>query len=367
MKSKYIDRLIIASMLFILSCKQNEIVTADPPKQFCLSDTMQHMIAIETAGICRIEDQLQLTGEINFDENKVVKIFPRSSGQVIECNVSPGDKVQAGQQLAVIKSADVAGNYADLSGADADIAIAKRQMDNESSLFKNGIVSEKEFEESKQDYQKAVAAKTKIESVININGGAHSSAGGTYIITAPANGYIVEKNINAGNFIRQDMNENLFTISDLKDVWVVANVFETDIPRIQNGLTVKINTLAYPDKFYNGIIDKSSNMLDPVNKVMKVRILLQNPDMQLKPGMFANVTVTHQLDSSAICIPTNAVVEDNGRSFVIAYNNNCDLKVQELNILKVVGDKTYLNNGVKPGQKIITKNELLIYNQFTDK
>ncbi len=367
MKLKKIYWLLMASPLLTVSCKEDKPVTAYPPKTYCLSDTMQHLITIDSAGICRIEDQVQLTGEINFDENRVVKIFPRSSGQVIECKVSLGDKVQAGDQLAVIKSADVAGNYADLSGADADIAIAKRQMDNEVALFKNGIVSEKEIEEAKQNYQKVLAAKKKIESVISINGGSHSSAGGTYTITAPASGYIVEKNINAGNFIRQDMNENLFTISDLKDVWVLANVFETDIPRIQNGLNVKINTLAYPDKFYDAIIDKSSNMLDPVNKVMKVRILLQNPDMQLKPGMFANVTVTHQLDSSAICVPTNAVVQDNGRSFVVAYNNNCDLKVQELNILKVVGDKTYINNGIKPGQKIITTNELLIYNQFIDK
>ena len=114
--------------------------------------------------------ELELSGEVSYDENKVIKIFPRSSGQVLQSPFSLGDKVEAGQVLAVIKSADVAGNYADVSSADADVAIAKRQMDNQEALYKNGIASEREFEEAKEDYQKALANKQKITSLIQING-----------------------------------------------------------------------------------------------------------------------------------------------------------------------------------------------------
>src|SRR5215831_2882423 len=234
-----------------VACKDNK---ADPvaAQPFCLSDTMKRMITIDTAITCPIDNQTQLSGEISFDENKVVKIFPRSSGEVIECRVSPGDKVQQGQVLAVIKSADVAGNYEDLSEADADINIAKKQLDNEESLYSSGIASEREYSDAKENYRKALAAKRKIESVININGGSHSNENGTYILTAPISGYVVEKNINAGNFIREDMNENLFVISDLKDVWVQANVFENDIAKIHQGSDVHITTLAYPDKIFTG-------------------------------------------------------------------------------------------------------------------
>src|SRR3954453_5682216 len=195
----------------------------DVPKEapsYKLSDTMAHMILIDSVQLCNVNEELQLSGEVSYDENKVIKIFPRSSGQVLQSPVSLGDKVEAGQVLAVIKSADVAGNYADVSSADADVAIAKRQMDNQESLYKSGIASEREYEEAKQDYQKALAERQKINAQIQINGGGGASANGTYTLIAPSSGYIVEKKVNQGDFIRPDMGDNLFTISDLKDVWV---------------------------------------------------------------------------------------------------------------------------------------------------
>ena len=366
MKTYNVIAIFFATAIFFTSCKQKEPVADTTPKPFCLSDTMQHMIAIDSAGMCKIEDEIHLSGEVGYNDNSVVKIFPRSGGQVLTCNVSLGDKVQAGQTLAVIKSADVAGNYADMSEANADVSIAKRELDNQESLYKNGIASQREYEEAKNNYDKAVAEKGKIQSLININGGTKTNAGGTYTLTSPISGYIVEKNINAGNFIREDAGDNLFTISDLKDVWVMANVFEADIPRIENGFNVSVTTLAYPDKIYNGTIDKSSEVLDPVNKVMKVRVRLQNPGMELKPGMFANVIVTHQLDSSAVCIPSDATIDDNGRKFVIVYKSNCDLKAVPVNVLQVTGNKTYISSGVVPGDKLITKNAVLLYSALTD-
>ena len=352
-------------LILFASCKENKPVP-EAKQQFCLSDTMRNMIAIDTVTQCRIDDEIQLSGEVSFDENKVIKIFPRSSGQVVECKVTLGDKVQAGQVLAIIKSADVAGNYADMSSAEADIAITKRQMDNQESLYKNGIASEKDYNEAKQNYEKALAAKRKIESLININGGSGAQAGGNYILTSPINGYIVEKKVNAGNFIRQDVNDYLFTISSLKDVWVLANVFEADIPRVREGMPVKVTTLAYPDKVFQGTIEKSSQVLDPVNKVMKVRVRLGNDALILKPEMFTTVTVTNQQEGSAICVPSSAVVEESGKTYVVVYKNNCDLGVKEIEVLKVVGEKTYITSGVGPGEKLITKNALLIYDEFTD-
>ena len=256
--------------------------------------------------------------------------------------------------------------YTDLTSANADVNITKRSMDNAESLYKNGISSQREYEEARQNYEKALAMKEKISSLIAINGGGHTQAGGIYTIVAPADGYVVEKKVNSGNFIRQDMSDNMFTISNLKDVWVWANVFEADIAKVKEGNAVKVTTLAYPDKIYNGKIDKISQVLDPVNKALRVKIKLSNADFLLKPEMFTNVTVTNTEGAKAICIPSSAVVEENGKTFVVAYNSNCDLKVLPISIIKVVENKTYINAGVQPGQKLITKNALMIYDEFTD-
>jgi cobalt-zinc-cadmium efflux system membrane fusion protein len=349
----------------IWGCKAKPGVKEEK-KPFCLSDTMQNMVKIDTARYEPINDELHLSGEVSFDENKIVKVFPNSSGQVLEVKVSFGDKVSAGQVLAVIRSADVAANYNDLTSAEADLKIAKRQMDNAESLYKNGISSQKEYEEAKGNYEKAEALRNKIESLIRINGGGNTQPGGIYYVKAPISGFIVEKKVNAGSFIRLDMSDNLFTISNLKDVWIWANVFEADISRVKEGYAATVSTLAFPDKIYSGVIDKISTVLDPTNKVLRVRVRLTNPDLALKPEMFANVVVTNTENKKAISIPASAVVEENGKTFVVAYNSNCDLKVNEISILKIVGDKTYISSGIQSGQKLITHNALMIYDEFTD-
>lgn len=345
------------------SCHEKE-EPKEENKKFVLSDTMERMIALSPVKADNIDNSITLTGEVSFNENSVVKIFPRSSGQVIASKVSLGDKVTKGQVLATIRSADIAGNYSDLSSANADVTIAKRQLDNASSLYKNGIASEKEFTEDKQNYQKAIAAKQKIQSVLNINGGSRTQSGGIYAITSPISGYIVEKKVNAGNFIRQDMSDNLFTISNLKDVWVWANVFEADIPRVKEGNEVQVTTLAYPDKIFYGRIDKISEVLDPTNKTLKARIRLDNAGLMLRPEMFAKVVVFDREMRKAICIPTKALISQNGKNYVVVYNNKADIQIYEVDILKTVGGKTYLQSGVEPGQQLITKNQLLIFQEL---
>lgn len=352
----------VAATMLLTGCGEKK----EAPKQdtqFVLSDTMAAMIQLDTVRSARINEALTLSGEISFNENSVVKIFPHSSGQVIETKVSLGDKVQKGQVIAIIKSADVAGNYADLSGAEADVAIAKRQLDNAESLYKSGISSEKDYTEAKQTYLKAEAAKQKIQSLLSINGG-NSQPGGVYSVIAPISGYIVEKKVAAGGFIRPDMGDNLFTISDLKEVWVWANVFEADIAKVQQGAPVQVTTLAYPGKTFNGKIDQVSEVLDPTNKAMRVRINLQNDALLLKPEMFAKVQVTNAGTDTAIAIPTSALVQQNGKDFVVVYNSKSDIQVAPVEVLRPLGDITYLRQGVTPGQLLVVKNQLLLFQQL---
>ena len=357
--------LALLSMLLFTACEHKE-QPSETNKKFVLSDTMRNMIQIDTVQNCNITDELSLSGVVGFNDNNVVKIFPRSSGQVIESKVSLGDKVSKGQVLAVIHSADVAGNYNDLSSANADLSIAKREMDNAESLYKNGISSEKEYNEAKQNYEKALAARNKVQSLITINGGGKTSAGGQYIVSAPIDGYIVEKKITTGAFIRPDMGDNLFTISDLKNVWVNANVYEADIVKIKEGYSVQVLPLSYPDKIFNGKIDKISQVLDPQSKAMKVRINLDNKDMLLKPDMFVKVLVNNTEEKDkAICIPSTALIPQEGKNYVVVYNNDSDLKIAQVDILKITGSKTFISSGVSIGERVITKNQILIFNQLT--
>ncbi|MDN3658406.1 efflux RND transporter periplasmic adaptor subunit [Ferruginibacter paludis] len=357
--------LFFAAILF--SCKDKKEPEADPNAKICITDSMEQIIHIDSASSGNIENALKLSGEISFSDSKVVKVFPFSSGKVMEVKVSQGDKVNKGQVLATIKSVEVAGNYSDLSTAENDYNISKRQLDNEASLYKNGIASEREYSEAKENYSKAATAVQKLKEQISINGGGHTNIGGSYVITAPIAGYVVEKKINAGAFIRADNTENMFTIGDISEVWVWANVYETDITKVKEGYTANVTTLAYPDKIFTGIIDKVSQILDPETKVMKIRVRLKNDNLQLKPEMFANITVLNKEGQDAISIPATAIVSENGNNYVVLYRGKCDLKVQQVELLKISGDKAYLKSGLQAGEKVISANQILLYRALTEK
>lgn len=334
-------------------------------KQVCISDSLAKMVTIDTAKLSTIKNELTLSGEVSSDDNNVVKVFPFSSGQVVEVKVSLGDKVSAGQTLAVMRSADVAGNYTDLSSTSSDLAIAKRQMDQAEYLYKNGISSERDYTEAKENYNKAVAANRKVKSAIAINGGGHTDENGMLTIKAPQSGYIIEKNITAGSFIRNDNNGSMFTISNMKDVWIWANVFESDIAKVKVGYTAKVTTIAYPGKVFMGKVNEISSVLDPDNKVMKIKIALPNPDMMLKPEMFTNVTISNTEQQQSVSVPAKAIVFDSSKNYVVVYNDKCDLKVREVSVIKTVDDVTYIASGLKPGDKVISKNQLLLYDALT--
>ncbi|RKR80021.1 cobalt-zinc-cadmium efflux system membrane fusion protein [Mucilaginibacter gracilis] len=363
MKTKLILPGLFASIFFV-ACKDNK-PQATESKQVCISDSLAKMITVDTAKTTSMKDELNLSGEVSNDDNNVVKVFPFSSGQVIDVKVSLGDKVSKGQTLAMMRSADIAGNYTDLSSTQSDVAVTKRQLEQAEYLYKNGIASERDYTEAKENYNKAVAANNKVKSQLTINGGGNTAANGMLIIKAPQNGYIVEKNITSGSFIRQDNNGSMFTISNMKDVWIWANVFESDISKVKVGYTAKVTTLAYPDKVFMGKVNEVSSVLDPDNKVMKIKIALPNPDMLLKPQMFTNVTITNNENKQSVAIPAKAIVFDNSKNFVVVYNSKCDLKVREVSVIKTVDDVTYIASGLNPGDKVISKNQLLLYDALT--
>ncbi len=351
-------------MALLASCTPKN-PDAPESKQVCISDSLQKMVTIDTAKTSTMKDELTLSGVVSSDDNNVVKVFPFSSGQVIEVKVSLGDKVSKGQTLAVMRSADVAGNYTDLSSTQSDVAVAKRQLDQAESLYKNGISSERDYTEAKENYNKAVAANRKVKQQLSINGGGNTSENGTLVIKAPQSGYVVEKNITSGSFIRQDNSGSMFTISNMKDVWIWANVFESDISKVKTGYTAKVTTIAYPGKVFTGKVNEISSVLDPDNKVMKIKIALPNPDMLLKPEMFTNVVITNNENRQAVSVPAKAVIFDSSKNYVVVYNSKCDLKVREVSVIKTVDEISYIASGLNPGDRVVSKNQLLLYDSLT--
>ncbi|MGZ3863600.1 MAG: efflux RND transporter periplasmic adaptor subunit [Bacteroidia bacterium] len=354
---------VIALILLLSSCKGNK-PEEKQEEGFTISDTMMKRIKVETVRSSIVIDELRLSGKVVADEEKVFKIVPLAGGTVMQVNVELGDYVEKGTVLAIIKSSEAADFERQRIDAESNLKIAQKNADAAEDMFKSKLISEKEYITAQNELQKAKSEVNKVSEIYGIyNIGGNSQ----YIIKSPIAGFVIEKKLNNGMQIRSDMSETIFTISQLSDVWVLANVYESDIAKVKVGYHTEITTLSYPDMIFTGQIDKLFNVLDPLSKVMKVRIKLENKDNLLKPEMFANVSVSYLEEGKKLPqILSKAIIFDKNKNFVMVYKDRSHVETREIEIYRSTGIYSYIKHGLSDGEKIISVGHMLIYDQLND-
>ncbi len=319
------------------------------------------------------EDELTLNGTVTFDQDNVVRVFPLVSGNVQKTTVSLGAYVQKGQDLALIRSGDISNYTNDYQADKSDLEVAQQQLKNVSAQYKAGFASETDFLTATNNVKKAQDELSKSSNVLRVYGGSTSGTGEpSFSVKAPISGYIVEKNVNTGQDLRADNQNPLYTISSLQQIWVMANVYEQDIPEIKQGQPVDIQVLAYPSKTFKGIISNVSSVLDEQARVLKVRIVLSNKDGLLKPDMFATIHV-HLPNAKAaaggesLAVPQKAVVFDRDHYYVIVQTGENKYESHEVNVMKNTTRYAFVSGGnLKVGDIVVTDGSLLLYNDLTN-
>jgi len=354
--------LYISFALLLLSCNRKEPSGGnDKTTSFCIPDSLMEQIRFDTAKVLPLVNEFKLIGQITFDQEKVVKLFPMVSGNVVSVNTELGDFVKKDQVLATIHSTEMAGVQNDLVNAQANLAVAEKNLASTTDMYKGNIASENDFIAAQKEKEKAQSELERVKAVISIYGGKQSD----YIVKAPVSGFIVEKFINPDMQIRPDNGTNMFTISDLSKLWVLANVYESDIRNIRPGEEVQISTISYPGMIFKGTIDKIYNVLDNDSKTMPVRVQLENKDNLLKPGMFAEVVVHEKTDSCMLTVPANCLVFDRNKNWVVVYRNKCDLTAVPVDVVKTTSRYAYIRKGLNAGETVLTNRQLLIYSAIT--
>lgn len=346
--------------LLMQSCHHAE--TPEKDTRFEVTDTLLKSLLMDTVKEASAVSELTLTGAIAPDENKMVKVFPMVSGLVQDVHVQLGDVVQKGQTLGILKSAEMAGFNKDLVASQADLRSARRTLESTRDMYNGGLASQKDLEEAQADYDKAVAENKRAGVVTQINTG----NGTGYVIKAPIGGFVVDKNVTDNTEVRADNGQNLFTIADLADVYVLINIYESDISNVKVGDPVKITTLSYPDKVFDGRIDKIDNILDPDSKVIHARVKIANPGNMLKPDMFANVQIKGTSGANLPFVNASALIFDNDKYYVLVVDGKAHVRIQPVTIAKKVEDRAYITNGIKPGDIIVASRQLFLYESLKD-
>lgn len=233
-------------------------------------------------------DELVLSGEIAANGNRTARVFPRVGGQVVRVGAELGDEVCQGQVLAVLKSTEIANLQNQDTAGTADLAVAQKNLAVAEELFSAGLEAEQAVYKARAEVARAAGTTTRNQRQL---GTYHINKDGLTELRAPIAGFVLEKNLAAGLRFNPGNMQQAFTVANLDSVWVMANVFESDLARVHEGQALTITTLSYPDQPLHGRIDKVFHVLDHDSKVMKVRCTLANPGHRLKPGMHAQVQV----------------------------------------------------------------------------
>jgi membrane fusion protein, heavy metal efflux system len=368
---KHITYLSFALILIASSCKKDKeketpTVTADKNKVTLTADQIKQL-TIEPVEEVSFSEEFTAVGEVSFDENNVVRVFPIVSGSVDKVNVSLGDYVQRGQLLATLLSTDISTYQRDYAVAKSDLEVAEKNMMRSQELYKSGMLSEKDFAESNKDFENAKSDFSEKKQILELYGGSSERLDAVFRVVAPRSGYIVERNINEGTQIRTDANTNIFTISDLKTIWIWANVHESDMAKVKEGDHVKVTTIAYPDKTFEGSIKKIGTMLDPASRVIRVRTELSNENGLLKPEMFATVLITSQTKEKVLSVHEKAIILENNNFYVMRETSASTFEKIMIKTGKRFNNYAEVTEGISAGDRIVVNGSLFTLTAFNQK
>ena len=362
-KNKITYAFTLLAATFLMNCSHDKEVK-EAVESNCLTDSMIKLIELDTIKYKQVTTRLHLSGKITENEDKLVKVYPLVGGYVKDLRVELGDYVNKGDVLAVIQSTEVADFQNQLVIAESNLNIAEKNLQVTQDMFEGGLSSEKDLVVAKKEYQKAIGELRRIKEVMSIYGVGEFSA---YTVKAPISGFITEKFINENMQFRMDNTNQLFTIANLDNVWVIANVFESDINHVKVGSEVEVTTLSYPDHVYKGKVDKIFNVLDKNSRVMKVRISLDNTGYKLKPEMFASISLLSESTVKSLLAPENSLIFDNNKDYVLVYTDACNIEVRTIERIDKVDKSVRVQSGLHEGERVITKRQLLVYNYLINR
>jgi cobalt-zinc-cadmium efflux system membrane fusion protein len=359
MRVKFFIFPVIIMFLFLIASCGRKKVEADS-HAFEMSDVMMGKCKFSDVHYEKVFSDLKLFGKVASDNNKSANVYPVMGGSVEKIYVELGDYVKQGQVLATINSSEVATIQQERLSAIANVALAKKNLQVARDLYAGKLNSEKDVISAQKDLDVAESELSRLYSIYSLGSSSR------YNIKAPISGYIIRKDISPNEVLNKDVADILFSIAEIKDVWVVANVNESDISKVQLGFEADIKTISYPDRVYKGKIDKIFNVIDPETKALQIIIKIPNEDLSLKPEMSTMVYLHCAEDRKMLAIPSSSVIFDQNKNWVVVFRSKTDVEVRQVEVYREFNGFTYIESGLKENEKVISQNGLFIYDALTE-
>jgi membrane fusion protein, heavy metal efflux system len=368
--SKPLVLIVSLSLLALSACSggsNSKTAQADNSKAGLFSipkEQMGHVqvVTVEPTVFPRV---LRLTGNVAFNGFLTTPVITQVSGPVSRLVVSPGQHVSKGQPMLYVSSPDYSqlrANY--LKARDAH-ALAHKNYVRAQDLYAHHAIAERDLQAAESAEIQAQADQQAAEQSLKILGIPEPETLVERPLTpevplvAPITGEAVERLCAPGQVIQAGSTQ-CFTISNMKTVWVLANVYENQLAYVHVGDPVTIKTDAYPDVFH-GRISFMGAALDPTSRTLQARIDTANPDGKLKKDMYITATVVAGKINNALLVPDAAVLRDaENEPFVYVEVADAQFARRPVQLAGSYSGKTQIVSGVKAGDQVVGDGSLFL-------
>lgn len=301
-----------------------------------------------TAAYKIVNDEIRVTGNVEADETRISSIQVRFPGWIRKVYVDATYRyVRKGQPLFTIYSPD-------LVATEQEYLLARQNQQQLNSSTVAGVSSgaaslANAAKERLSQWEVTQEEISKLESTGKVIT--------DLTFNAPASGYITEKNVLPNMYVQPDT--KLYTVAELSTVWVNAQVFQPDIGKIKPGDVAQITVDAYPGKTFAGRVDQILPQVDANTRTVRVRLVLSNPQLKLKPGMYVNVVLKIPLGRQLV-VPASAVLQSGTSQVVFVNRGDGNLEPRQVMTGARVRDEFIVVSGLKARESIVTSANFLI-------
>lgn len=300
-----------------------------------------------------VNQSLHAQGNVAMDERRLVYVQTRFAGWIRDVYANATYQyVKKGQKLFTIYSPE-------LVSTEQEYLLAKKNQAAVSGPMHDGAVQGTAAKESSW-LADAVEERLKRFDVPAAELQALQHGGlvkQNLAVESPAAGYIVERNALPNAYVQPET--KLYTIADLSSVWVIANVFQTDVGRLRRGDAATVTVDAYPGRKFTGRVDEILPEVDAATRTVKVRLVMSNPGLVLKPGMYVEVDIAAPLGEQLV-IPASGVLQAGTRQIAFVDRGEGRLDPREIETGERVGDDFVAQKGLKAGERVVSSANFLV-------
>ena len=307
---------------------------------------------------------IEVPAEIQAEPDRVAHVSSVVSGQIARVGVSVGDRVEAGHTLAVIRSVALGEARAQAQRARANVEVAEANFRRQQELQREAIGAEREFLEAQAELRRAQAEQSAAERALEVYG--RRGNGSEVTIESPIAGRVVKRHATVGEVVGSG--DTLFEITDIARVWGVGRVYQQQAGEVREGAGAVLTLQAYPGRTFAGTLDYVAPSLDERTRTLPVRVVLDNPEGLLRPGLFGSLSISAQGSTGeTVAAVTAGAVQRIGDEAVVFVPGDEEGEFRAVPVVTAPrsGDLVRIQRGLSAGARYVADGEFVLKSELS--